>query len=259
MSVIVVLIVAAGAVSAAAVFFLYQIYMHIYKKRIARRMAENNFGEPFVQKPMLSPLRFVLTAAAAVFLLYLILAVAGAYLYSARTSTVSSESSAQKQAFCFEPIDDSQLPQSLLGGVEPGQDISGYTLKKQSDGDITFYCYVNDNLYGSSFPQLLIYSEYTGSSDYYTKGDSMVYENGSTGYSTSGLYDHDESVRWYAINAGSFEGELTLTVEFYTKPSADKALKAMNDETYSEASRYADASSQLRLDLSQLAETAYAE
>lgn len=188
------------------------MYTAAYKRRINQALTDTYGDEPKRHRPMMSPLKFLLT---------LILSIAGAYLLivtiafalfrtqhsSVRTVTADSQASIQ---FCH----DIMISDSPLSAYSPDEDIPGYTRSESEDGSFRFVGYTLNDGCVRMFPEMMVYVEYTG-----TDTDDIMFMDAACNSETYSLQTRTTDFfptskcrgSWLLFDGYNYTGELVIS------------------------------------------------
>lgn len=207
------------ALSALIISVVTLIYTSVYRKHINAVLAENTDENPKRHKPMMSPLKFLLILILSLFGLYLLITCIAAALFRTQHSTGYTYSGDTKMN--VRVIDEEQSSDTLLAAYSPEEDIPGYVRHDSYDEDVQgrgnyhFVQYTMNNDWLRSFPEMLVYVEYTGD-----EKDKMMYLEANCTSSMDGYSgtvqapfaaDPDNGGVWVILSGHNYHGQLSIT------------------------------------------------
>jgi hypothetical protein len=146
--------------------------------------------------------------------------------------------------------DSETVKNTLLSGLSPDEEISGYTRQVQTDGNLTFVCYTSTNDNCKSFPAMLIYAEYTGSREYAENAFEIFGSDDASFTSVSIGGIEGETNHWFTVSANpDSSGTFVINCYEYSDSSAQLVAQEGGD---SAMGQYADDSGSFAFDLSEV-------
>lgn len=164
------------AIAALVISVVTLIYTSVYKKRINEALTDIIDETPKKHKPMMSPLKFLLTMILIMVAVYLLITVIAVMMLKMQTP---NEHVYTGNTQCtIQLYSDEDIGNTLLGAYSPEEDIPGYTRNDSYDEDVQgrgnfrFVQYTLNPESERVFPEMIVYIEYTGKAT----GDVMFTE-----------------------------------------------------------------------------------
>ncbi|MBO4866725.1 MAG: hypothetical protein J5582_09205 [Ruminococcus sp.] len=204
------------------------IYMFYYRRKINKRLAEGSIAEKRKGKPMMPPIVFVLITIICVSAVTALLVIALS-IFSFKNFTSSGNSNG---GFDGDPIVDvcmvykEDLENSPFEGYKTGDEIKGYKMSAEKNGDFTFYCYyVNDNMQGV-LPRLIVVPDTKADTSRLSLGFIIKAEEGKKELTFNGSGEP----YMFTFDRDSFEGTIRFE-EFYFDEALNGTLRSWEEKS----------------------------
>ena len=188
------------------------MYTAAYKRRINQVLLEPADNETERHRPMMSPLKFLLTLILSIAGAYLLIVTIAFALFRTQHSSVLTVTADSQASILF--CHDMMISDSLLSAYSPDEDIPGYTRSEHTDGSFRFAEYTINDGGVRLFPEMLVYVEYTG-----TDTDDIMFMDASCNSDTYGLQTRTTDFfptnkcrsSWLVLDGYNYAGELVIS------------------------------------------------
>ncbi len=215
------------------------IYMFYYRRMINKRLAKGNISGKREGRPMMPPIVFILVTMICVSIVATLLVIVFA-IFAGKNIVLTGRSHGGfdgESLIHIRTISEDDMDDSFFEGYKTGDDIAGYTMHKQENGDLTFYYYiVNGNMQGI-LPRLIVVSEASGDTSDLCHGFHIKAKEGLRSFDMNGSGGNHNMT---FIECTEFEGDIKLTEYYYDEDVYNSAFDDLTsyEEKLDAAARY---------------------